>query len=41
MLGHDLLKDMELRVKHVQQNVKDAQDRKKSYADLKRTPREL
>ena len=41
MLGPDLLEDMELTVKHVQQNLKAAQDRQKSYADLKRTPREF
>ena len=41
MLGPKLLKDMELTVKQVQQNLKDSQDNKKSYADLKRTPREL
>ena len=32
------MKDMELVVKQVQQNLKDAQDKQKSYADLKRTP---
>ena len=41
MLGPDLLKDMELIVKQVQQNLKASQDRKKSYADLKRTPRDF
>ena len=41
MLGPDLLKDMELTVKLVQQNLKVSQDRKKSYADLKRAPREF
>jgi len=39
MLGLELLKDMELRVKQVQHNLKAAQDMQKSYADLKRTPR--
>ena len=41
MLGSKLLKDMELTVKHVHQNFKSSEDRKKSYADLKRTPREF
>ena len=41
MLGMELLKDMELIVKHVQPNLKVAQDMPKSYADLKRTRREL
>jgi hypothetical protein len=41
MLGPDMLKDMELTVKQVQHNLKVAQDRHKSYADLKRTPREF
>ena len=35
MLGPEVLKDMELTVKHVQHNLKVAQDRKKSYGDLK------
>ena len=35
------MKDMELAVKQVQQNLKDAQDKQKSYADLKRNPREF
>ena len=34
MLGHELLKDMELTVKQVQQNLKDSQDRQKNYAKL-------
>ena len=37
MLGPDLLKYMELTVKHVQQNLKVSQDRQKSYTNLKRT----
>jgi ribosomal protein L21E len=41
MLGPELLKEMELTVKQVQQNLKEAQDRQKSYADLKRTFREF
>ena len=35
MLGPDLLKYMELTVKHVHQNLKASQDRNKSYVDLK------
>ena len=41
MLGHELLKDMELTVKQVQQNLKVIQDRHKSYDDLNITPREF
>ena len=41
MLGPDLLKDMELTVKQLQQILNAAQDRKKSYVDLKITPREF
>ena len=41
MLGPELLKNMETIVKHVQQNLKASQGKKKSYADLKRTPREF
>ena len=41
MLGPDLLKQMELTVKQVQQNLKASQDRKKSYVDLKINPREF
>ena len=41
MLGLDLLKDMELTVKQVQQKLKATQGRQKSYSDLKRTPREF
>ena len=41
MLGPEMLRDMELTVKQVQQNLKEAQDRQKSYADLKRTFREF
>ena len=37
----NLLKYMELTVKHVQQNLKVSQGRMKIYADLKRTPREF
>jgi len=36
-----MLRDMELTVKQVQQNVKEAQDRQKSYVDLKRTFKEF
>ena len=41
MLGPELLKDMELTLKQIQQNLKVAQGTKKSYADLKRTFREF
>ena len=41
MLGPDLLEYMELTMKQVHQNLKAAHERHKSYADLKRTPREF
>ena len=41
MLGPDLLKELELTMKHVQSNLKIAQDRKKSHANLKRTQKEF
>ena len=41
MLGPDLLKELELTVKQVQSNLKTAQDRQKSYADLKRKLKEF
>ena len=41
ILGPDLLKEMELTVKQVQGNLKVAQDRQKSYADLKCTERDF
>ena len=41
VLGPELLKEMEEIVKQVQGNLKVAQDRQKSQADLKRTPREF
>ena len=41
VLGPELLKEMELIVKQVQGNLKVAQDRHKSQADLKRTKKEL
>ena len=41
MLGHDLLKYMELTMKQVQHYFRVSQDRKRSYAELKRTPREF
>ena len=41
MLGPELLKDMELTMKQVQENLKYAQDRKTNYVDLKITPREF
>ena len=37
MLGPDLLKELELIVKQVHNNLKIVQDRQKSHADLKRT----
>ena len=37
MLGHELLKELELTVKQVQSNLKTTQDRQKSHADLKIT----
>ena len=40
-LGPDLLKDMELTMKQVQQNLNASQDMQKTYVDLKRTPREF
>ena len=39
MLGPDLLKELDLKMKQVQSNLKTAQDRQKSHADLKRTPK--
>jgi hypothetical protein len=36
-----MLKEMEQKVIHIKKNMKTAQDRKKSYADRKRTPREF
>ena len=41
VLGPELLKEMEKIVKQVQGNLKVAQDRQKSQADLKRTPKEF
>ena len=41
VLGPELLKEMELIVKHVQGNLKVVQDRQKSQADLKRTQKEF
>ena len=41
VLGPELLKEMEEIVKHVQGNLKIAQDQHKSQADLKRTPKEF
>jgi hypothetical protein len=37
----DMLKEMEHQVIQIRQNLKIAHDRQKSYADLKRTPREF
>jgi hypothetical protein len=36
-----MLKEMEEQVIMIRQNLKIAQDRQKSYADMKRTPREF
>ena len=41
MLGLDLLKEMEITMKQVQQNFKDSKERQKIYVDLKRTHREF
>ena len=41
VLGLELLKEMEQIVKQVQENLKVAQDRQKSQAYLKRTPKEF
>jgi hypothetical protein len=41
MIGSNMFKYMELIVKHVQQVLKVAHDRNKSYVDAKRTPREF
>ena len=41
VLGLELLKEMELIVKQVQGNLKVAQDKQKSQADLKRTQKEF
>ena len=41
VLGPELLKDMELTMKQVQQNLKVVQGSQKSYACLKRTPRDF
>ena len=41
MLVPNLLQDMELTLKQIQENLKVSQDRKKSYADLKRNHREF
>ena len=41
VLGPELLKEMELIVKHVQGNLKVAQDRQKIQEDLKQTQKEF
>ena len=41
MLKFDMLKELELIVKHVQKNLKTAQDRQRIHANLKRTPKEF
>jgi hypothetical protein len=40
-IGLDMLKEMEQQVTQIKQNLKVAQNRQKSYADQKRTPREF
>jgi hypothetical protein len=40
-IGLDMLKEMEQQVIQINQNLKIAQDRHKSYTDRKRTPREF
>jgi RNA recognition motif-containing protein len=40
-VGPDMLKEMEQQVTQIKQNLKVAQNRQKSYADQKRTPREF
>ena len=37
MLGPDMLKELELTMKHVQSNLKTTQERQKRHANLKRT----
>jgi hypothetical protein len=39
--GPDMLKEMEQQVTQIKQNLKVAQNRQKSYADQKKTPREF
>jgi hypothetical protein len=41
ILRPDMLKEMEQKVVQIKQNMKIAQDRQKSYADRKMTPREF
>jgi hypothetical protein len=40
-IGPDILKEMEQQVTQIKQNLKVTQNRQKSYADRKRTPREF
>jgi hypothetical protein len=40
-IGPDMLKEMEHQVIQIRKNMKISQDRQKSYADMKRTPREF
>jgi hypothetical protein len=40
-IGLDMLKEMEQQVIQIKQNLKIAQDRQKSYANRKRTPKEF
>jgi hypothetical protein len=40
-IGPDMLKEMEQKVIQIKKNLKAAQNRQKSYADRKRTPREF
>jgi hypothetical protein len=41
MMGLDMLQEMEKKVRKVQHNLKEAQDRQKIYADLKRRHQEF
>jgi hypothetical protein len=40
-IGPDMMKEMEQQVIQIKKNLKISQDRQKSYADRKRTPREF
>jgi hypothetical protein len=40
-IGPDMLKEMEQQVIWIKHNLKNSQDRQKSYTDRKRTPKEF